>query len=51
MKAKLAYYKAKGSLLDLSIRIWTNSPYLQKEKKEKNGKIRICYGDTKKSRA
>jgi hypothetical protein len=27
MKAQLALYKAKGTLVDLAVRIWTNSPY------------------------
>lgn len=32
MKAQIAFYKAKGNIIDLAIRIWTNSPYSQKEK-------------------
>ena len=27
MKARLAFYKGKGTLVDKSIRLWTNSPY------------------------
>lgn len=27
MKAKIAFYKAKGNYVDKAIRIWTNSPY------------------------
>ena len=27
MKAQIAFYKAKGTLIDLAIRIWTHSPY------------------------
>lgn len=27
MKAKIAFYKAKGDWVDLLVRVWTNSPY------------------------